>query len=103
MGGGQWIAALPHDAEVARDLGVPYDVTAHVRTVDAQAHKLPAGTPHGSGEGNVVLEISATPYLYSLCLYDWLRRDLDGSFRPVHVEHAMANVACARRAPWSTS
>ena len=54
----------------------------------AEQHRLyliPAGTVHASGAGNVVLEISATPYLYTLRFYDWLRRDLDGHLRPVHV------------------
>lgn len=92
--------ALRADAEAARDDGVAFDITAHVRVLPAARHQLylvPAGTPHGSGEGNVVLEISATPYAYSLRLYDWLRSDLDGSLRPVHVEHAMANVTASRR------
>ena len=61
----------------------------------AEQHRLyliPAGTPHASGAGNVVLEISATPYLYTLRFYDWLRRDLDGELRPVHLDHAFANL-----------
>ena len=69
---------------------VPFDITDFVQTFPATPHQLfliPAGTPHGSGEGNVVLEVSATPYLYSLRFYDWLRRDGNGQ-RPVHVEHA---------------
>jgi mannose-6-phosphate isomerase class I len=53
---------------------------------------VPGGTPHGSGKGNVVLEVSATPYLYSLRFYDWLRRDDAGGLRPVHVDHAFANL-----------
>ena len=69
----------------------------------AERHRLyliPAGTPHASGAGNVVLEISATPYLYTLRFYDWLRRDLDGELRPVHVGHAFANVdPQSRRSP----
>jgi mannose-6-phosphate isomerase class I len=67
--------------------------------VPAEPHQLfliPAGTPHGSGEGNVVLEISATPYLYSLRFYDWLRRDREGRQRPVHVGHAFANLDATR-------
>lgn len=91
---------LRGQAEAARDHGQRYDITEHVRTVPARAHQLyliPAGTPHGSGEGNVVLEISATPYAYSLRLYDWLRTDVHGAPRPVHVDHAMANVVASRR------
>ena len=52
---------------------------------DAERHRLyliPAGTVHASGAGNVVLEISATPYLYTLRFYDWLRTSLDGRCAP---------------------
>jgi mannose-6-phosphate isomerase class I len=71
-----------------------------VQTFPATPHQLfliPAATPHGSGEGNVVLEVSATPYLYSLRFYDWLRRDANGNQRPVHVGHAFANLDTKRR------
>jgi mannose-6-phosphate isomerase class I len=71
-----------------------------VQAFAATPHQLfliPAGTPHGSGEGNVVLEISATPYLYSLRFYDWLRRDAEGRQRPVHVTHAFRNLDVDRR------
>jgi mannose-6-phosphate isomerase class I len=71
-----------------------------VLTFPAEQHHLyliPGGTPHASGAGNVVLEISATPYLYTLRFYDWLRRDLDGELRPVHIEHAFANLDPRRR------
>jgi mannose-6-phosphate isomerase class I len=44
-----------------------------------------------------VLEISATPYLYTLRFYDWLRRNLDGELRPVHLAHAFANLDPTRR------
>ncbi|MEV0408239.1 hypothetical protein [Actinoallomurus sp. NPDC050550] len=74
---------------------VPMDIEEHVQVLPATPHQLfciPAGTPHGSGEGNVVLEVSATPYLYSLRFYDWLRRDSANRQRPVHVEHAFRNL-----------
>jgi mannose-6-phosphate isomerase class I len=44
-----------------------------------------------------VLEISATPYLYTLRFYDWLRRDLEGTLRTVHLRHAFANLDTRRR------
>ena len=80
--------------------GTPLDIDRFVQSVPARRHQLylvPAGTPHGSGVGNVVLEISATPYLYSLRFYDWLRADLDGGLRPVQLDHAFANLAAERR------
>lgn len=80
--------------------GVELDADRHVPAHRAEQHRLyliPAGTPHASGAGNVVLEISATPYLYTLRFYDWLRRDLEGRLRPVHVRHAFANLDPRRR------
>jgi mannose-6-phosphate isomerase class I len=89
------IAEFRQEADRAVHDGVPFDVERYVNTFPADPHQLyliPAGTPHGSGEGNVVLEISATPYLYSLRFYDWLRRDREGRQRPVHIGHAFANL-----------
>jgi mannose-6-phosphate isomerase class I len=88
-------------AEAALD-GEPFDPAAFLQAQPAEQHRLyliPAGTPHASGAGNVVLEISATPYLYTLRFYDWLRRDLNGTLRPVHLEHSFANLDGARRGP----
>jgi mannose-6-phosphate isomerase class I len=82
-------------AHAADEHGVDFRIEDFVQTFPATAHQLflvPAGTPHGSGEGNVVLEVSATPYLYSLRFYDWLRRDGAEQQRPVHVEHAFRNL-----------
>jgi hypothetical protein len=79
--------------------GLPFDVERFVQAHPADPHRLfsiPAGTPHGSGAGNVILEVSATPYLYSLRLYDWLRRTTEGGLRSVHVEHAFANLDTSR-------
>lgn len=89
------IERFHREAHEADEAGTPFDITRYVQTFPAKAHQLflvPAGTPHGSGEGNVVLEVSATPYLYSLRFYDWLRRDGDGRQRAVHVEHAFRNL-----------
>ena len=79
--------------------GTPFDITRYVQTHPARAGQLylvPAGTPHGSGEGNVVLEVSATPYLYSLRFYDWLRTDSADKQRAVHVGHAFRNLDSRR-------
>src|SRR5215204_4170215 len=82
-------------AHEATARGIEFDIEAFVQTFPAEPHQLflvPAGTPHGSGVGNVILEVSATPYLYSLRFYDWLRRDARDKQRPVHVEHAFLNL-----------
>jgi hypothetical protein len=93
------VEAFHKEAQEADDDGAPVDIGKYVPSFPATPHQLfliPAGTPHGSGAGNVVLEVSATPYLYSLRFYDWLRRDSVGSLRPVHVEHAFANLDTSR-------
>jgi mannose-6-phosphate isomerase class I len=92
--------AFEAEAELAEQPGEAFEPERYLQTHPAKQHRLyliPAGTPHASGAGNVVLEISATPYLYTLRFYDWLRRDLDGALRPVHLRHAFSNLDPRRR------
>jgi hypothetical protein len=94
------VGAFRRAAELSLRDRAPLDIERFVQTVPARQHQLylvPAGTPHGSREGMVVLEISATPYLYSLRFYDWLREDLDGGLRPVQLDHAFASLVPERR------
>lgn len=93
------LEAFRVEASRAEDPGLELDPERYLQTHPAVRHRLyliPAGTPHASGAGNVVLEISATPYLYTLRFYDWLRRDLEGALRPVHLSHAFSNLDPAR-------
>lgn len=88
------------EIEEAVSEGTPMKPEDHVQTFPAEQGRLfmiPAGTPHASGAGNLVLEISATPYLYSLRFYDWLRPDADGRPRPLPYEHGLANLETGRR------
>lgn len=94
------LALFRKEVEEAASEGTPMDPEDHVRAFPAERGQLfmiPAGTPHASGVGNVVLEISATPYLYSLRFYDWLRPGLDGHPRPLPYRHAFANLDTTRR------
>lgn len=82
-------------AERSKADGRPFAVHEFVNVIPAEQHQLyliPAGTPHGSGAGNVVLEISATPYVYSLRFYDWMRTRLGEAPRAVQLDHAFANL-----------
>ena len=53
---------------------------------------IPAGTIHCSGANSVVLEISATPYIFTFKLWDWGRLGLDNRPRPIHLQHGLANI-----------
>jgi mannose-6-phosphate isomerase class I len=94
------LTAFREAAERSQARGAPFAIDRFVNALPSEQHQLyliPAGTPHGSGEGNVVLEISATPYVYSLRLYDWMRAGLDGTPRAVQLDHAFANLDVRRR------
>ncbi len=93
------LEAFRAEATRAEDPGHELDPGRYLQTHPAVQHRLyliPAGTPHASGADNLVLEISATPYLYTLRFYDWLRRDLSGELRPVHLDHAFSNLDPSR-------
>ncbi|SDD95237.1 class I mannose-6-phosphate isomerase [Auraticoccus monumenti] len=84
--------------------GEEVDVDALVATFPARRHDhflIPAGTVHASGAGSMVLEVSATPFIFTFKLWDWGRLGLDGRPRPIHLEHGMANIDPRRDTAWA--
>ena len=87
----------------AQDKGVPFDAERYVNQWPAKKHDhflIPAGTVHCSGKNSMVLEISATPYIFTFKLWDWGRLGLDGRPRPVHLKHGEQVIQWDRTASW---
>lgn len=81
----------------------PFDDARFVNQIPAKKHDhflIPAGTVHCSGAGTMVLEISATPYIFTFKLWDWGRLGLDGLPRPVHLDHGEKVIDWQRDTQW---
>jgi mannose-6-phosphate isomerase class I len=82
---------------------IEFDADKYVNRWSAKKHDhflIPAGTPHCSGKNSMVLEISATPYIFTFKMWDWGRMGLDGMPRPIHLEHALRNIQWDRTTEW---
>jgi mannose-6-phosphate isomerase class I len=95
--------AMIRDLHRAQEGGTPFEASKYVNQWPARKHDhflIPAGTIHCSGANSMVLEISATPYIFTFKLWDWGRPGLDGRPRPVHLEHGCANIQWDRDTSW---
>jgi mannose-6-phosphate isomerase class I len=91
------------DLRAAQAGGPEFRADRYVNKFASHKHDhflIPAGTVHCSGRGNMVLEISATPYIFTFKLWDWERLGLDGRPRPIHVEQGAANIQWNRTTGW---
>lgn len=89
--------------QTAQNGGKPFPAEKFVNKIPVKKHDhvlIPAGTVHCSGADTMVLEISATPYIFTFKLWDWGRVDLDGKPRPIHLEHGAANIQWYRNTEW---
>jgi len=81
--------AMISDLKHANNGGSPFDADKYTASWPAKKHDhflIPNGTVHCSGEGCMVLEISATPYIFTFKLWDWNRLGLDGKPRPINID-----------------
>jgi mannose-6-phosphate isomerase class I len=77
------------DLTESNKTGAPFDAERYAKKWSIKKHDhilIPAGTVHCSGKNSMVLEISATPYIFTLKLWDWGRMGLDGKPRPINIE-----------------
>jgi mannose-6-phosphate isomerase class I len=97
-------AAMARELQLSEKDGVPFEADRHVENWSAKKHDhflIPAGTVHCSGRNGVVLEISATTYIFTFKLYDWGRLNTDGKPRPINVAHGLRNIQWDRTTSWT--
>lgn len=95
--------AMISDLRHAQENGARFEASNYVNQWPARKHDhflIPAGTIHCSGANSMVLEISATPFIFTFKLWDWGRPGLDGRPRPIHLEHGVANIQWNRDTEW---
>lgn len=91
------------ELEEAQQGGPAFDADKHAAKWPVKKHDhvlIPAGTIHCSGKNSMVLEISATPYIFTFKLWDWGRLGLDGLPRAINIGHGKKNINYSRREKW---
>ena len=91
------------ELERAQTGGVGFPAEKYVNRFPAKKHDhflIPAGTVHCSSANCMVLEISATPYIFTFKLWDWDRVGLDGLPRPIHIEDGKKVIQFQRDTDW---
>ena len=97
-------SAMISELEDAQEKGTYFDADTHVGKWPVKKHDhflIPAGTVHCSGKNSMVLEISATPYIFTFKLWDWGRLGLDGRPRPINIEHGKNVIQWNRTTSWT--
>jgi mannose-6-phosphate isomerase class I len=87
------------DLQRAQDTDDTFDAEKYVNVFPAKKHDhflIPNGTIHCSGANSMVLEISATPYIFTFKLYDWGRLGMDGEPRAINIEHGSKVIQWSR-------
>lgn len=98
------VEAFIEKARLADERGEAFDHDQYVKpypSIPGRQFLIPAGTIHSSGRNQVVLEIgSLTIGSYTYKMYDYMRKDLDGTPRPIHIYHGNNVLRRERRENW---
>ena len=92
------------DLEKAQDGEDGFDADKYIESWPVKKHDhflIPAGTIHCSGAGSMVLEVSATPYIFTFKLWDWGRLGLDGLPRPINISRGKDVIQWDRKTQWT--
>lgn len=92
------------DLKRSQSEGHIFDAEKYSTKWSAKKHDhflIPAGTVHCSGKDCMVLEISATPYIFTFKLWDWGRLGMDGRPRPISIEHGQKVIQWDRTSDWT--
>lgn len=87
------------ELQKAQNTGSVFEAANYVNIFPARKHDhflIPNGTIHCSGANSMVLEISATPYIFTFKLYDWGRLGMDGEPRAINIDHGSKVIQCER-------
>ncbi|MBP1672958.1 MAG: putative mannose-6-phosphate isomerase, class [Bacteroidetes bacterium] len=93
-----------HDLYQAQQSDFHFETEKYVPAWPVKTHDhllIPAGTVHCSGKDCMVLEISATPYIFTFKMWDWGRLGLDGKPRPININHAAQVIQWDRVESWT--
>ena len=80
--------ATKEDFAAAVADGDPERVLKHCRVRPGESYFIPAGLPHAIGKGILIAEIQQNCDL-TYRVYDYNRRQPDGSLRPLHIQKAL--------------
>src|SRR5258708_1659840 len=98
-------AAMVRELEEAQAGDKPFEAEKFVGKWPIKKHDhvlIPAGTVHCSGKNSMMLEISATPYIFTFKLWDWGRMGLDGRPRPINIGHGRKVIHWPLSPVWTT-
>jgi mannose-6-phosphate isomerase class I len=96
--------AMLSELKEAQQGEAPFQADKHVQEWPVKKHDhflIPAGTVHCSGKNSMVLEISATPFIFTFKLWDWGRLGMDGKPRPINIGHGKNVIQWNRTTDWT--